>query len=207
MSTTHRLALPLKDDDLARLEVGDLVYLDGEIVVTVGLPTHKRIAEYLDAGKKLPMDLAGGMLCQVGTFVEDIDGEPTSRYINPSTSTRFEPYLPTIIAGLKLKAVGGKGGVGPKTIDAMRQHGCVYLSFVGGASALTSEAVIKVVDVQWHDFITQFRLTKLRVEALGPLNVGVDIRGNSLYDQLTEAAKAKLPDIMAMLNRERGTSQ
>ncbi|MEX3007706.1 fumarate hydratase C-terminal domain-containing protein [Hoeflea sp. TYP-13] len=203
MSKTHELTLPLTDADIQTLEIGDLVYLTGDIVVTVGLPTHKRIAEFIDAGKKLPMDIENGILCQVGCYVEEQGGKKVSRYINPSTSTRFEPYLPTIIAGTGVKAIGGKGGVGPETIAAMKKHGCVYLSFIGGASALTSEAVLDVVDVAWEDFIVQFRLTRLRVKQLGPLTVGVDARGNCLYTNLKNDAQQMLDGLMDELNRDR----
>jgi len=203
MSKTHKLNLPLTDAGIHTLEIGDLVYLTGDIVVTVGLPTHKRIAEFIDVGKELPMDLANGMLCQVGCYVEEQGDKKVSRYINPSTSTRFEPYLPTIIAGTGVKAIGGKGGVGPKTIEAMQKYGCVYLSFIGGASALTSEAVLDVIDVAWEDFIVQFRLTRLRVEQLGPLTVGVNARGDCLYSSLKNNAQERLDGLMDMLNRDR----
>ncbi|MEM9576327.1 MAG: fumarate hydratase C-terminal domain-containing protein [Pseudomonadota bacterium] len=202
-SRNHDLNLPFQQAALDKLRIGDLVYLTGDIVVTVGLPTHKRIQEYLDAGKALPMDLQSGMLCQVGAYIEEGENGRTCRYINPSTSTRFEPYLPTIIRGSGVKAIAGKGGVGPKTVAAMRDMGCVYLSFVGGASALTSEAVEEVLDVAWTDFILQFRLTRLRVNRLGPLTVGVDVRGNSLYRELQEQAESKLEALMVELNETR----
>ncbi len=207
MSQTHELTLPFKAEEIERLEIGDLVFLTGEIIVTVGLPTHKRIKAFIDEGKNLPLDFDKGMLCQVGCYVEERDdGTRVCRYINPSTSTRFEPYLPTIIGATGIMAVGGKGGVGPDTIKSMRENGCVYLSFVGGASALTSEAVREVVDVVWEDFIPQFRLTRLRVEKLGPLNVGVDVRGNCLYTNLQEQARDKLDDLMEELNQTRPAS-
>jgi len=202
-SRSHDLSLPFRQDALDDLNIGDLVYLTGEIIVTVGLPTHKRIKEYLDAGKPLPMHFADGMLCQVGAFIEETETGKTCRYINPSTSTRFEPFLPTIIRESGVKAIGGKGGVGPETVKAMRDCGCVYLSFVGGASALTSEAVEEVLDVAWEDFILQFRLTRLRVNRLGPLTVGVDVKGNSLYVDLQKQAEARFDTLMAELNDAR----
>ncbi len=203
MNKSHFLSVPFNPVDLEKLNIGDLVYLTGEIIVTVGLPTHKRIKEYIESGDPLPMDFHNGMLCQVGCYVQEKNGVLTSRYINPSTSTRFEPYLPKIIETTEIKAVGGKGGVGPKTIEAMKKYKCVYLSFVGGASALTSEAVKEVIDIQWDDFIMQFRLIRLRVEKLGPLNVGVDSKGNCLYTNLKNAASKKLENLMQELNQGR----
>jgi fumarate hydratase subunit beta len=203
ISQSHELDLPFDQKALDELRIGDLVYLTGEIVVTVGLPTHKRIKEFIDAGKPLPMSLTDGMLCQVGAYIEDTDAGQVCRYINPSTSTRFEPYLPTIIDESGVKAIGGKGGVGPNTVAAMQRNGCVYLSFIGGASALTSEAVEDVVEVAWEDFILQFRLTRLRVNRLGPLTVGVDTKGNSLYDDLQKQAESRFDGLIQELNEGR----
>ena len=203
MNNIHHLFVPFSSSDLERLEIGDLVYLSGKIVVTVGLPTHQRMRDYLACGKALPMKFRNGMLCQVGCYVEEKNGVMVSRYINPSTSTRFEPYLPEIIEGTGIKAIGGKGGVGPKTIKAMKENGCIYLSFIGGASALTSDAVKKVLDIKWNDFIMQFRLIKLQIEQLGPLNVGVDIKGNCLYTDLQAQAEENFEDLMKELNQNR----
>ncbi len=203
MPNVRELSLPFSGSAIEELEIGDLVTLTGEIVVTVGLPTHQRLADFIRRGQELPMDFADGMLCQVGCYIDDMAGRKVCRYINPSTSTRFEPYLPSIIAETGIRAVGGKGGVGPETVAAMQRHRCVYLSFIGGASALTSEAVSEVVDVAWTDFIEQFRLTRLRVEDLGPLTVGVDARGNCLYTDLKRNAHASLDSLMDELNRGR----
>ena len=203
MNKTHHLSVPFLPNDLEVLEIGDLVFLSGEIIVTVGLPTHQRMRDYLVSGKALPMNFENNMLCQVGCYVEEKNGMMQSRYINPSTSTRFEPYLPEIIEGTGIKAVGGKGGVGPKTIKAMKKHGCIYLSFIGGASALTSDAVKEVLDIKWNDFIMQFRLIKLRIEKLGPLNVGVDTKGNCLYTDLQTQAQENFEDLMKELNQNR----
>ncbi len=50
-----------------RLKLGDLVFLDGEIVATAGLPTHQRIIEYIAAGEAPPVDLAGRRCSTWGT--------------------------------------------------------------------------------------------------------------------------------------------
>ena len=173
------------------------------MTITAGLPTHARIAEYLDTGRALPVDLAGGALFHLGSYNQDTADGFDVLYMNPTTSTRFNGYMPGFIRRLGLRAVGGKGGLDRACADAMRECGCVYLSFIGGGCPLLSAAIRSVVSVHWTDLIAHFRLVTLRVEGLGPLTVGIDAHGNSLYDSLRDDAASRLPAIMAALRAER----
>lgn len=202
--TTHRLRLPLTEADVRGLRAGDQVVLDGEMTITAGLPTHQRIQEHLDGGRPLPVDLRGGALFHLGSYSRDTpDGGFEVLYMNPTTSTRFNGYMPGFIRRLGLRAVGGKGGLDRACAAAMRETGCVYLSFLGGGCPLLSDAIRSVVSVHWTDLVAHFRLVTLRVEALGPLTVGIDAHGNSLYDALHKDASARMPSILAELRAER----
>lgn len=203
MTTTHRLQLPLTAESVLRLRAGDLVLLDGEITITAGLPTHQRIQAHLDAGTPLPVDLHGGAMFHLGSYSRDTPSGFEVLYMNPTTSTRFNPYMPGFIRALGLRAVGGKGGLDRACAQAMQEAGCVYLSFLGGGCPLLSDAIGSVVSVHWTDLIAHFRLVTLRVEALGPLTVGIDAHGASLYDTLHDAAAIRMPAIMAALRAER----
>lgn len=209
MVTTHRLQLPLTEAAVRSLRAGDLVILDGEMTITAGLPTHRRIQEHLDSGTPLPVDLNGGALFHLGSYSRDIEaGLDTEAgfevlYMNPTTSTRFNGYMPGFIRRLGLRAVGGKGGLDRACALAMQEAGCVYLSFLGGGCPLLSDAIKSVVSVHWTDLIAHFRLVTLRVEGLGPLTVGIDAHGCSLYDTLHDDAAARMPAIMAALRAER----
>ncbi len=160
--------------------------LDGEIVITAGLPTHHRIIEHMEAGRPLPIDITGGTFFHLGSYSRDRDGAFEVLYMNPTTSTRFNPLMPRIIRHFGLRAVGGKGGLDRACADAMKEVGCVYLSFLGGGSPLLSDAIKEVVAVAWEDLVAHYRLVKLRVEDLGPLVVAIDSKGNSLFEQLQE---------------------
>jgi len=200
---THRMRLPLSEVDVRTLRAGDLVILDGEMTITAGLPTHQRIQEHLDAGQPLPVDLAGGALFHLGSYSQDGADGFEVLYMNPTTSTRFNGYMPGFIRKLGLRAVGGKGGLDRACATAMQEAGCVYLSFLGGGCPLLSEAITGVVSVHWTDLIAHFRLVTLRVAGLGPLTVGIDAHGNSLYDTLHDDAAARMPEIMAGLRAAR----
>ena len=199
--------MPISAAQARALKVGDTVLIDGDIVVSAGLPTYQRIAEYVREGRALPIDLAQGVLFHLGSYSRETpQGELEVLYINPTTSTRFNPLMPGIIRGLDLHAVGGKGGLDAACAQAMKEAGCVYLSFPGGGSALLSEALRGVLQVAWPELITHYRLVKLRVEGLGPATVGIDAHGNSIYDTLKDSSRDRLQQILAELDQDRAAS-
>jgi fumarate hydratase subunit beta len=191
MSATRDLPLPLSE----------------AVVITAGLPTHLRMLEYIRAAKPLPIDLGGQVLLHFGGYNQELAGGGAEIiYMNPTTSTRFNPLMPEIIRSQRLRAVGGKGGLNAACAAAMKEVGCVYLSFPGGAATLYKQALREVSQVEWRDFILHYRLMKLRVERLGPGTVGIDAHGNSLYDGLQAQAEARLPEIMQQLKAARAAS-
>ena len=200
---THRLQSPLTESDARSLHAGDMVYLDGEIVITAGLPAHDRVLQYLDEDRELPIDLHGGAMFHLGSYSRDTGHSFEVLYMNPTTSTRFNGHMPRLIRAFGLHAVGGKGGLDGACADAMQEVGCVYLSFLGGGCTLLSRAIKEVISVDWEDLIAHYRLVRLRVENLGPLTVGIDAHGQSLYDGLLEAAHAKMPAILEQLREAR----
>jgi fumarate hydratase subunit beta len=202
MATVH-LSCPPSQAEIDALNVGDLVYLSGEIVATGGLPAHKRLIAHLESNTPLPMQMEGVFIHLPHMIEEKPDGGYDIHYVNPTTSRRFDQYMPHLIRALDLKVVGGKGGLGPQAVEAMAEKGCVYLSLLGGGSAILSSAIKEVLQVEWRDFPSHFRLSRMRVEELGPLTVGIDAHGNSIYDRLESAARARLPEIMAQLARRR----
>jgi fumarate hydratase subunit beta len=198
-----RLRLPISEADIRKLKVGDFVILDGDIVITAGLPTHQRIQDCIDAGKPPPIALAGAALFHLGSYSREQDGGFEVIYMNPTTSTRFNAFMPGIIRHFGLRMVGGKGGLDHASAEAMKDVGCVYLTFLGGGAALHSAAIKAVVQVAWDDLVAHYRLVKLRVEGLGPLVVGIDSHGNSSFEQLDQAARERMPKILRELEIDR----
>jgi fumarate hydratase subunit beta len=199
----HRLRFPLSAEAALKLRAGDLVVLSGEILVTAGLPTHQRLLRALEGHEPLPLAMKDQSLFHIGSYSEQRGHHFDVRYINPTTSTRFNPYMPTLIRELGLHAVGGKGGLDSASVQALRQTGGVYLSFLGGGCTPLTQAVKEVLEVGWPDMLTHYRIVRLRVEGLGPTTVGIDAHGNSLYEDVRRSARQRLPDILAELARTR----
>jgi fumarate hydratase subunit beta len=203
---THRLQFPLSEADARSLRAGDQVILDGEIVITAGMPTHERLLRCLDGAEPLPMDLQGASVFHLGSYSREVDGRFEVLYLNPTTSTRFNPYMPRLVETFRWHAVGGKGGLDARCARALQEVGCVYLSFLGGGCTLHSQAIEDVVEVGWSDMLTHYRLVRLRVRGLGPVTVGIDAHGRSLYDEERATAQQRLPAILAALDEARGRS-
>jgi fumarate hydratase subunit beta len=200
---THRLNFPLSADDARRLRAGDQVIIDGEIIVTAGLPTHARLIDCLEGREPMPMNLQGQTLFHLGSYSHEAVGGFEVLYINPTTSTRFNPYMPRLVTGLELHAVGGKGGLDAACAAAMQATGCVYLSFLGGGCTLLSQAVREVLEVGWRDMLTHYRLVRLKVEGMGPVTVAIDAHGHSLYADAAQQARTRLPALMDELDAGR----
>jgi fumarate hydratase subunit beta len=200
---TLRLPFPLSEADARSLQAGDQVLIDGEIVITAGLPTHQRLLGCLDGREPVPLTLQGASLFHLGSFSREVQGRFELLYLNPTTSTRFNPLMPRLIRGFGWHAVGGKGGLDAASVEALREVGGVYLSFLGGGCTLLSQAVREVLEVGWSDMLPHYRLVRLRVEGLGPATVGIDAHGRSLYDEEQRAARDRLPALMQQLDAGR----
>ena len=203
--TTHRMNFPLSQADARILRAGDQLIIDGEIVVTAGLPTHHRLLACLDGKEPLPMPLQGQSLFHLGSYSQhnQATGSLDLLYINPTTSTRFNPLMPRLIRELQLHAVGGKGGLDEHCVQAMQETGCVYLSFLGGGATLHTRAVREVLEVGWADMLMHYRLVRLRVDGLGPVTVAIDAHGHSSYADARAHATASMADILATMDAER----
>jgi fumarate hydratase subunit beta len=197
------MRMPMSREDARSLRAGDMILVDGEIVITAGLPTVQRLVACAEEGRDPPFALQGGSLLHLGSYSRDTaDGGLEILYMNPTTSTRFNHLMPRLIRHFGLTSVGGKGGLDACCVAAMAEVGCVYLSFLGGGAPLHSAAIEAVQEVAYPDLVAHYRLVRLSVRGLGPLTVGIDAHGNSLFDMLQEQAQQRMPAILARLARD-----
>ena len=68
---THRMNFPLSASDARKLKAGDQVIMDGEIIVTAGLPTHQRLIGCLDGKEPMPMDLKDKSIFHLGSYSQE----------------------------------------------------------------------------------------------------------------------------------------
>ncbi|MGX1308182.1 fumarate hydratase subunit beta [Amorphus suaedae] len=202
-----RLTLPLSPETARSLAVGEQYLLDGEITATAGFSTHQRMVAHLERGEPLPVDLAGGAFFHMGSKCRETADGWIPDYVNPTTSTRFDAFMPTIIRRLGLTSLGGKGGLGDDVAPVLAEMGCVYFAMPGGASPLLSRGAERRLETGWDDLIEQFRLSRFRLRDFGPVTVAIDAHGNSMFGDLRQRAEARLPSILADLNAARTASR
>ncbi len=180
-----KLKMPLAEEDVRRLKLGDTVTVDG-IIYTGRDEVHMRALEHGRQGRKLPVDIRGGAIFHCGPIVKKTDGHWSIVAAGPTTSTRMNAMEPEFIERFGVRAVIGKGGMSQPTVDAMQKFGCVYLAITGGAAVLAAEGVREVIGVEWLDLGMPEAMWVLSVKGFGPLTVAIDAHGNSLYKAVDE---------------------
>ncbi|XID95650.1 fumarate hydratase [Paenibacillaceae bacterium WGS1546] len=179
------LQMPLTEEDVRSLRVGDVVILNGEMH-TGRDALHKHLMDH-DA----PIDLNGGVIYHCGpVMLKDEEGWHV-KAAGPTTSIREEPYQGDIIKKFGLRAVIGKGGMGPKTLAALKEHGAVYLNAVGGAAQYYAECIKNVNGVDFMEFGIPEAMWHLQVEGFAAI-VTMDAHGNSLHADVDQNSKEKL---------------
>ncbi len=194
----YRLKTPVSEEDVRKLKVGDIVYLDG-IIITGRDQVHRRALELAAKGEKdkVPVNLEGMALYHCGPIVKKIDGEWKIFGFGPTTSARMESVEADFIREFKVRLIIGKGGMFEKTTQAMKEYGAAYLAYPGGTSAVATSAVKRVVDVHWLDLGTPEAMWVVEVENFGPTMVAIDSHGNNLYTDVLSKAKKAAEEIKA----------
>jgi fumarate hydratase class I len=138
-----------------------------------------------------PVDLRGSVLYHCGPVVKkNDDGSWAVMAAGPTTSIREEPYQADIIGRYGIRAVMGKGGMGPKTLAGLQEHGAVYLNAIGGAAQFYARCIQQVDGVSLLEFGTPEAMWHLQLQDF-PAIVTMDAHGNSLHREV-ETSSAEI---------------
>ena len=178
------LRAPLTEEQVRGLEVGDVVLISGEMF-TGRDAVHAHLIK-----NPPPVDLNGSIIYHCGPVVMK-NGNYKIMAAGPTTSIREEPYQGDIIKRYGVRAVIGKGGMGAKTLAAMKDFGAVYLNAIGGAAQYYAKCIDEVIDVKLLEFGTPEAMWHLRVTDF-PAIVTMDAHGNSLHVDVEKSSAAIL---------------
>lgn len=180
-----KLKYPFCEDEVRALKAGEVVSINGKIW-TGRDRFHKHFAD----GGQLPVDFRDGALFHCGpVVVKNPDNSWRVVAGGPTTSVRENPYEPAFIEKTGVRLIIGKGGMNAQVLDACKKHGAVYLQAVGGAAAVTAQAIQRVDNVYfldefgaaeacWEFTVKDFRCV-----------VGMDSHGVSLFDKVARESK------------------
>ena len=193
---THEVRFPITNEqEILKLRAGDEVVVQGHII---GIRDRTQIRIF-DQGIEPPMDLSGAFLLHTAPGVrkrEDGGYDPVC--IGTTTSARMVRFTEPLGAQYGVRAICGKGGFPDEAIEPMHELGMVYFAIVGGAAALETTQIEEIEEVLWEELMPEC-LWKFRVRDFGPLIVGIDAHGNSLYRDVQTRARAKLEELYARL--------
>jgi len=173
----YKLTMPLSDEDVEKLRIGDIVYLSGTMY-TARDAAHKRLVDLIKEGKELPFDLKGSVIYFVGPTPPK-PGEPIGS-AGPTTSYRMDSYSPILIANGQ-KGMIGKGKRNQDVKDACIKHKAVYFGATGGAGALIAQRIKKAEVIAYPELGPE-AIRKLEVEDF-PVTVVNDCHGGDLYEE------------------------
>jgi fumarate hydratase subunit beta len=180
---TYKFITPISEAEVRKLQINDTTYLAGTLV-TARDAAHKRALKFYKEGKKLPINLEGLALFHCGPIAKKKDGQWMVVAAGPTTSSRMDLFEDEFIKNFRVRVIVGKGGMGKKTVDAMKQYGAVYGVFTGGAGVLAAKAVKRVKSVEWRDLGMPEAMWVLEVKDFGPLTIAIDAHGNNLFQNI-----------------------
>lgn len=181
------LTAPISEEKIRSLKVGDVVIIKGDMY-TGRDAIHKYLMDH-DA----PVDLNGHIIYHCGpVMLKDKEGKWQTKAAGPTTSIREEPYQADIIKKFGLRAVIGKGGMGAKTLQALKDHGAVYLNAIGGAAQYYAGTLTEtkgvyllekfgIPEAMWHFHADGFAAI-----------VTMDAHGNSLHADVEKSSFERL---------------
>jgi fumarate hydratase subunit beta len=202
-----KLNIPLSDDEVRSLEVGDSVLLSG-VMVTGRDAVHKWLSDTF-IQKKLPATasdlevyaalkplLDGGLIYHCGPVVAGLDTK-MYRFVaaGPTTSIREEPYQGDVMRHFNLKGAVGKGGMGLKTLEACREVPGVYFHAIGGAASFMASSVTRVIGVYKLEFGVPEAIWVIEVKDF-PAVVTMDAHRNSLHESVRRKSKDVLERLL-----------
>jgi fumarate hydratase, class I len=180
------LNTPITEEKIRNLKVGDVVLING-IMYTGRDALHAHLSKH-----DSPINLNGGVIYHCGPVMLKKGDQWFVNAAGPTTSGREEPYQADVIKKFGVRAVIGKGGMGKRTSDALKEFGAVYLNAIGGAAQFYAKCITKVEGVNFlEEFGVPEAMWHLMVKDF-PAIVTMDAHGNSLHADVEKASAEEL---------------
>jgi fumarate hydratase, class I len=189
--TSQRVDLnTLTKEQVAAWKPGQTLLLSGKML-TGRDAAHKRIADMLGKGEKLPVDFTNRVIYYVGP-VDPVRDEVVGP-AGPTTATRMDKFTDMMLSQTGLISMIGKAERGPGAIEAIKKHKAAYMMAVGGAAYLVSKAIRGAKVVAFEDLGME-AIYEFDVQDM-PVTVAVDSTGTSVHQTGPKEWQAKIGKI------------
>ncbi|QWT46034.1 fumarate hydratase [Azospira inquinata] len=166
----------LTKEQVAAWKPGQKLLLNGKML-TGRDAAHKRIADMLAKGEKLPVDFTNRVIYYVGPV--DPVGQEVVGPAGPTTATRMDKFTRMMLEQTGLISMVGKAERGPVAIQAIKDNKAAYLMAVGGAAYLVSKAIKSAKVLAFADLGME-AIYEFEVQDM-PVTVAVDSTGNAVH--------------------------
>ena len=177
---------PVHSEDIRKLRVGDVVYLNGKISTSRD-GAHRRMVENVKAGRRgeIPEEILNyKVIYHCGPVIAKEGENWCVNAAGPTTSSRFTNDSAFLAENGIFNLAIGKGTMGKKMLNALKGRG-VYLNATGGC-AITYQKKITKTEVKWLDLGYPEAVWVFDVDHFGPLIVNIDSGGNSLTESVMD---------------------
>lgn len=198
--THHVLTTPVTEAQARALRAGDTVTLQGTLF---GIRDATLIAMF-DRGRATRLELGGHAVIHTAPNVRKVQASPAhpTGYapvcIGTTTSSRMERFTRDLMQREGVRLIVGKGGMHEGSLAAFRELGGAYLAIVGGAAALETSWIEAIEDVDLDDLNPE-SLWRFRIRDFGPLLVGMDSHGASLFADVEASARSRRSAVLASM--------
>ena len=196
----YEFRTPVTEEQVRGLKINDTVTLHGTLF---GIRDATQIHMF-DRGRQTRFDLHGHAVIHTAPNVRKVEksAEHPSGYapvcVGTTTSDRMERFTRPLMTQNGVRIIIGKGGMREGTAAAFKEIGGAYLAIVGGTAALETTWIEQIEDVDLDDLNPE-SLWKFRIKGFGPLLVGMDSHGGSLYETVRADTQARREKVLAGL--------
>lgn len=176
------LITPVTAEDLAEIQIGDILYLDGDLVTCRDV-AHRRLIE---GKRELPVDLKGKAIFHAGPIVRPVPGQEDAYEmvsVGPTTSMRMEKFEKEFVEQTGVKVIVGKGGMGPNTEAACKTFKAIHCVFPAGCAVVAATEVERIAAHYWDELGMPETLWCCKVREFGPLIVSIDAEGRNMFEE------------------------
>jgi len=190
-----KLELPISEAAVRELRVGHEIEFSGTLVT--GRDAAHKYLHTSDHDATFDRMVRGSFLYHCGPVVrKEADGSWKVIAAGPTTSIREEPYQAKAIEAYGIRGVIGKGGMGPKTLAALKQFGAVYVHAIGGLAVVLAQCVTRVHEVHKLEELGPPEAFWLFEVKDFPAVITMDAHGNSLHAQMEAESGAAARALM-----------